>query len=217
MRPTTQFVHRGRLALACGGVVAWVAATLGGFGYLGWYDQNPGPPPAAPASWPVASHIRPTPGRPCLVLTLHPHCPCSRATLDELEAILQRCGDGVEVHVLFSTPEGYGAEWAHTDLWERAAALRGVTVWCDEGGVEGRRFGATTSGHAALYGADGSLLFRGGITPGRGTAGDNAGRAAVIAHVLGTRGPVRADVFGCPLNARQCSNDSGEEPCTDRK
>jgi hypothetical protein len=207
----------GRLALLVVGVGVWAAAVLVGFGFLSWYDHTPGPRSTAPDVWPADSCLRPTPGRHCLVLALHPHCPCSRATLGELQVILQQCGERLAVHVLFYTPQGFDLEWARTDLWERAAALHGVTVRCDEGGAEGRRFGAVTSGHAVLYGPDGDLLFRGGLTGGRGQTGANAGRAAVIAHVLGAAGPQQADVFGCPLDSRPCQEHSGEEACTAKK
>ncbi len=89
-------------------------------------------------------------------------------------------------------------------MWDRAAALHGVTVWTDEDGAEGQRFGAATSGHAVLYGPDGGLLFRGGITGARGHIGDNDGREAVIAHVLKmATAPSRTDVFGCPIGQQQ--------------
>jgi hypothetical protein len=220
MQLTSESVRRnagGRVALL--GVVAimWVGAVGGGFGFLGWYDQTPGPTPAAPDAWPADSCIQPTQGRYCLVLALHPHCPCSRATLGELEAILSQCGDRLAVHVLFDTPQAFGPDWARTDLWDRAAALPEVTVWCDAGGAEGRKFGAATSGHAALYGPDGTLRFRGGITRGRAQTGDNASSAAVIAHVRGAAGPKRAAVFGCPLETRPNPDASEGEPCTDKK
>jgi hypothetical protein len=129
-----------------------------------------------------------------------------------LKEILSRCGDRVEAHVLFYTPRGGGPDWARTDLWDRAAATPGVNVWIDAGGAEGRRFGAVTSGQVCLYDPPGDLRFSGGITSGRGQAGDNVGRAAVIGHVLGTgQVPVRADVFGCPLERTQTFGGTTEE------
>src|SRR5581483_6059305 len=143
------------LAAGCVGTV--------GFGLLWKYEQTPGAAAAAPVEWPTACRIPRSPGRCCLVVALHPHCWCSQATITELEEILRQCGDTLEVHLLFYTPPGYSADWAHTDLWDRAA-LPGVTRWIDEDGAEARLFGAATSGHAVLYGPNGRLLFRGGIT-----------------------------------------------------
>jgi hypothetical protein len=66
--------------------------------------------------------------------------------------------------------------------------------------VEAGRFGAETSGHTLLYGADGRLLFSGGITASRGHAGENAGESAIIA-LVNHQTPLRSQtlVFGCSL------------------
>jgi hypothetical protein len=76
----------------------------------------------------------------------------------------------------------------------------GITTWNDEGGALSRRFGVLTSGHVLLYDRGGRLLFSGGITGARGHRGDNEGRRAVLARLLGE--PVErssAPAFGCPL------------------
>jgi hypothetical protein len=75
-----------------------------------------------------------------------------------------------------------------------------VTVLRDDGGGEARAFGVATSGQTLLYDSRGALVFNGGITGSRGHAGDNAGRAALIALI--GRAPTDrsgANVFGCPL------------------
>jgi hypothetical protein len=70
----------------------------------------------------------------------------------------------------------------------------------DPGGCEAARFGAQTSGDVLLYGADARLLFRGGITPGRGHVGDNPGWDAIIRLISGGSTSLsEAPVFGCPL------------------
>ena len=199
--------------------VAWGGMVVGGFGLLWSYGLTPGAVADAPTSWPADSFLRPTPGRACLILALHPRCPCSRATIDELEQITTCCGRQLDTHVLFYIPVGHDAAWAHTDLWDRAAALPGVTVWCDENGAEGRRFGALTSGHAALYSPEGGLRFHGGITRSRGESGANEGRTAIVAHVLGTTGRITpTEVFGCPLREPEVSTKpTGASECKERK
>ena len=88
----------------------------------------------------------------------------------------------------------------HTDLWRRAAAIKGVTVVQDSEGVEAERFHAATSGYTLLYGSDGRLLFSGGITGARGHAGDNAGRSAIAALLTAEGAPTgTTPVFGCSL------------------
>jgi hypothetical protein len=114
--------------------------------------------------------------------------------------VTARARGKAEVYVLFVAPEGAPAAWEHTSYWPSARAIPGVQVRADLGGVETRRFGATTSGHVILYDPRGHLLYRGGITVGRGHEGDNPGRRAVVAYLQGERAEAaRLPVFGCPL------------------
>ena len=95
-------------------------------------------------------------------------------------------------------PEG----WEKSDLWNAAVALPDTTVVRDDDGREAERFGAVTSGQTLLYDAQGTLLFSGGITGARGHAGDNAGRASLVALLNRVPGAHSAtDVFGCSLFA----------------
>jgi hypothetical protein len=75
-----------------------------------------------------------------------------------------------------------------------------VSLVDDPQGAEMARFGARTSGDVALFGPDGTLRFRGGITKARGQEGDNVGRCALRTLCRGAQSPVReAPVFGCPI------------------
>jgi hypothetical protein len=68
----------------------------------------------------------------------------------------------------------------------------------DVGGTEHRRFGARVSGEVYLFQTDGQLVFHGGITAGRGHAGDNLGRSAVESFLReGVLPPETTPVFGC--------------------
>jgi hypothetical protein len=194
---------RGRILYGVVGI-AWAAAVGFGLSRLWTYESTPGGRAAhAPPTWPVDTRIPRPAGRPMLVLFVHPHCPCSRATVGELAKLMTDCDGKLAAAVLVLRPDGVPDGWERTGLWESAAALPGVSVSADASGAESRRFGAVTSGQVHLYAADGRLLFTGGITESRGHAGDNAGRAAVAALVLGTVGPADrpalAPVYGCPL------------------
>lgn len=180
--------------------VASLLVVVGGWAIVHGYANAPGIAGAPPGRWPVASRVAAAADRPTLVMALHPHCPCSRATLEELDRLMARAGSRVAAHVLFVRPRGLPEDWAETDLRRRAAAIRGVAVFDDADGIEAERFHAATSGQTMLYGADGTLLFSGGITAARGHAGDNAGRSALAAllttHAAAVR---RTPVFGCAL------------------
>jgi hypothetical protein len=188
-----------RFTLAAGAV--WLAVVLTGMFVLLRYSQTAGLVGNPPAQWPVTSQMTRTTGIPSLIMFLHPHCPCSSASIGELEQFMAHCMERVNVQVLFVQPEGMTEAWAQTSLWRKALAIPGVSVRCDHDGVEAGRFQALTSGQTLLYGADGALLFQGGITLSRGHAGDNPGRSAVEAllrHELVN--PAQTLVFGCALS-----------------
>ncbi|MDB4994446.1 MAG: hypothetical protein JWM74_1878, partial [Myxococcaceae bacterium] len=86
------------------------------------------------------------------------------------------------------------------DMYRTAAAIPGVTVVRDIGGVETERFGGKTSGQTYVFTASGATLFSGGITAARGHAGENAGSrriADLVTHGVSDRAV--SPVFGCGL------------------
>ena len=198
--------------------IVWIAGLSWGVWQLWKYDATPGAPAAAPPTWPVASRLQRNRNLPTLILASHPQCPCSRATMDELAHLMTTCQGKLDATVLMLRPPGVATGWEHTDLWQSAAAIPGVTVLPDEGGNEARRFGAMTSGQALLYAADGQLLFCGGITESRGHSGDNAGRSTICSLVLGQSGApkevYRTPVYGCPLFGEcTASSQQGSPSC----
>jgi hypothetical protein len=75
-----------------------------------------------------------------------------------------------------------------------------VEVRRDDGGIEARRFGVSTSGQTLLYSASGALVYAGGTTGARAKAGNNAGRDALVALLSGrTPAQTATPVFGCSL------------------
>ena len=164
------------------------------------YQARAGTPAHAPAGWPQASRIAVAAGEPRLLMFVHPRCPCTRATLSELERVLARTGGRLRAVVQFVVPAGEDPQWARSDLWRIASAIPGVQLGMDQGGVEARRFGSATSGQVLVYDAAGHLRFAGGITAGRGHEGDNAGGDAVVAIVRNGVGvPSSTPVYGCAL------------------
>ena len=206
---TSAVSHSNRLVTVAA-AVAWAAACAGGLTALALYQATPGETAPA-AGWPVGSRVPRARTVDTLVLVVHPKCPCSRATIDNLAMVMAHCPAGrVRAVALFVRPAGMPVGWERTDLWASAEAIPGVTVAADAGGIEAGRFGAVTSGQALLFDPAGRLLFRGGLTPGRGHAGDCGGTDAVLAVVRGDRsaaGPT--PVFGCPL----AGPTAGRRPC----
>jgi len=189
----------GGTAIWLGGA-AWLAAVAAGFALLVRYGAEPGTIAAPPARWPTDAPVRLDPRRPTMVLFAHPHCPCTAATLAELERLMASCADRLAVCVMFYADPELGAGWERTGTWKHAATIPGVHLLADPLGKTARAFGAMTSGSAVLYAPDGQLLFHGGITAARGHQGDNAGAAAILDHVTGRSGALRTtEVYGCAL------------------
>jgi len=181
-----------------------------GLSYLWTYESTPGLAAAAPLSWPADSQLQPASDRASLVMLVHPQCPCTRASIGELAAIMAHCEGRVNAYVLFMKPEGSAENWEKTDLWQSAAKIPGVSVISDPNGEEAQRFHAVTSGQTLLYDTKGQLLFTGGITASRGHSGDNAGRSAIVS-LINREVPdtTETSVFGCPLfntNSEECRN-----------
>jgi hypothetical protein len=178
----------------------WLLAVGTGFAMIFNYQGASGRTGATPERWPAAAQITPDLHRATLVMFAHPQCPCTRASMEELNRLLARHQGQVTVHVMFIQPEGFTASQVQSGLWQSAAAMPDVTVHADTNGVQAKLFGAETSGYVLLYDAQGRLLFRGGITGGRGHAGDNAGEDAIGALLAGNvSDSQQTPVYGCSL------------------
>jgi len=181
-------------------LIGWSIAVLVCFGVLIQYSYAPGNPGEPLDQWPTATALDRSRDRATLLMFVHPHCPCSRASLEELGRLLARAGGLAETRVVFVRPGRFPSGWEETDLWSAAVAMPAVRVSVDVDGVEARRFGVATSGSTLLYDGSGNLLFRGGITGARGHAGDNAGKSAVLAGIRTGRPDLdQTSVFGCSL------------------
>jgi hypothetical protein len=169
---------------------------------LTMYANSPGFSQRGPSQWPSDTKMRLTERGATLILFAHPRCPCTRASLGELEKIVARFQGSVTPWVVLFKPIGSDDNWDQTDLRATADAIPSAYVVSDLDGVEARRFNATTSGQTLLYSDQGELLFNGGITSARGHAGDNAGRTAIESWLTDTKPVCRqTPVFGCPISA----------------
>jgi hypothetical protein len=188
--------------------LVWSLGIAAGCFALWNHAGTPGTQQAAAPRWPTKTALQRSGNCHSLVVFAHPHCPCTRATLRELERLVAQWPAKLDTQVVFVQPPKTSPDWAHTGSWQLASAIPGVNVVFDRMGMETRRFGASTSGEALLYDNQGRLVFQGGITPARGHEGDNAGRIA-ISHWLAGQGDLhQAPVFGCPLLGPSASESS---------
>jgi hypothetical protein len=180
--------------------IVWVAVLAFGFAGMWRYKMTAGEMSQSPARWPEGTHLLRSADRATLVMFAHPRCSCTRASMIELARLAYERHGELETLVVFLSPAGSPPGFVESDLWHSAAAIPGARVARDEGGVEAALFGAGTSGAALLYAKDGTLLFRGGITPARAHQGDSLGRERILALLDGHPVDRRdAPVFGCGL------------------
>jgi hypothetical protein len=184
----------------------WIAAIALGWVWLQRYDfaVNAPLPQGIVEQWPANSAIARQPGRPTVVLFMHPRCPCTRATLGELERMYTNIAGAAPVApdtiIVSTVPADADDAWLSTVTIERAQQLPEARLFVDRDGHEAARFGATTSGTVMVFDAAGHRQFAGGVTASRAHEGDNAGRDAVTQVLQGETSQLRElPAFGCRL------------------
>ncbi len=185
-------------------VVAWLAVVAVGMGCLWQYEHSANEAGRSPDRWPTESQLTLSSGQPTLLFFAHPKCPCTRASIGELEKITVACKDQLKTYAIFFRPaDSQDADWEQTDQRRSVERIPGVTVISDIAGTEASRFQAATSGLAILYDQNGDLQFRGGITSSRGHRGENLGRSTIVQWVThGVADAKHSPVYGCELGTQ---------------
>jgi hypothetical protein len=169
--------------------------------WLLWqYSFTAGVSADAPVRWPGDGLVKLNQRGPTLVMFAHPHCPCTRASMAELERILAKSPESVKPWIVFYKPADADDSWEKTDLCRWAERIPGAQIVFDPDAAEARRFAASTSGEVVVYNTDGQLQFNGGITASRGHEGDSAGKSAVLEMLNhGSTGYQATPVYGCSI------------------
>ena len=184
-------------------ITVWAVSVGIGFVRLTDYASRPGKPANVSPRLPTGIFAESSKNLPKLVLFIHPQCPCSRSTLNELARLVANRQERAEIKVFFYKPIDKSAEWVETDLWENAKRIPGVDVaTMSEEEIE--KFGVVTSGQAILYDAGDEIVFSGGITPGRGHEGMSSGRREIENYLENGKISIReTPVFGCLLTSKE--------------
>jgi hypothetical protein len=184
----------------------WLVAAAIGWCYVERYEFATNPPGTHGVvdHWPADSSLPHTLNRPTLVLFLHPKCPCSRASLKELDRLLTPDAlaktPAPELLVVATVPANVDETWWSTGTVEQSRQLTNSKLFIDRDGREAERFGATTSGMLMFFDAAGVRRYAGGITVSRGHEGHSAGSDIVTALVRGEAVErSQLPVFGCRL------------------
>jgi len=182
-------------------IAAWAIAAFGGTVGMAAYQFAPGDAATAPSAWPLANRAHLDTTRPTIVMSLHPLCACSRASVGELARLMTTVGDRAHALVLLVIPEGFDASVLdRSDLVAQARLVRNTEIVVDPRGAISSRFDAHTSGQTFLYDTAGRLVFAGGLTSGRGHMGDSPGRDRILTYLVSRSADLATSpVFGCGL------------------
>lgn len=177
----------------------WMGLGAGGYVWLLRYSFAAGHGGRPPQTIPAALDSPGARGRPQFFLALHPHCPCSRATLKELAKILTQAPHASDVTVLMYAPSNEPDSWSEGALLKECRRMN-CRIHRDPDGKLAASLGTLTSGAVLLFDGKGRLRYQGGITAARGHEGDNAGARAVIEVLSGhNESHSSLPVFGCPI------------------
>ncbi|MEM7478928.1 MAG: hypothetical protein AAF483_28430 [Planctomycetota bacterium] len=181
----------------------WLAIVLSGLAGVTVYSTAIGRTGKVPEHWPETESIETLPGEGRLLVFLHPKCPCSRATVRELQRILVDKDTPRTEAIIYIPKQASTADqsWFRTDLIVSASKVS--TVRWDVDGALAKEFGALTSGHTLLFDAQGKRVFSGGVTSGRGHEGESPGKLALMEILSGSKKSGEYPVFGCPIVAEQ--------------
>ena len=175
--------------------VLWVLGVVASFGALTRYSSTPGAAHAPEAAAAAFLGAERQPGRPLLVMVVHPRCPCTEASLAEMGDLLGRSHGAIDALVLQYQAAGWPKPPAAIKL--AGAAIRVVP---DPEGRVAATLGAETSGHCVFVDAGGVIRFHGGLTLSRGHRGRSPAQDAILAAVAGSKAVLApAPVFGCSL------------------
>ncbi|MCU0711848.1 MAG: hypothetical protein MUC43_07290 [Pirellula sp.] len=129
---------------------------------------------AAPINqWPSTTKVSLGDSTQHLVVFVHPFCPCTRATLRNLDEALR--DSDLKVSVVQLRNEKLESSHAPISHIADLSRKNGWNLILDDNGVEARAFGAMTSGECMLFSSSGERLFIGGVTASRGHLGNNEG------------------------------------------
>lgn len=193
----------------------WSGSALAGYLYIFRYESKPATLASAARHWPEGSGLNHMAGAFELVMVVHPRCPCTRASVAELNKLLLRFQGKLRAHALVLKPFETSEAWGQTEISARLAQMPYLETVKDYRGATAERFGALISGETLLYGPTGTLLFDGGLTAFRGHEGPSLGQTLLSSMVAGSEtGFHQTKVFGCSIKDKVCPHENDSRPET---
>jgi hypothetical protein len=187
-------------------VVVWIAALAFGWWKMVSYEFGTTPWNEIQYAdvWPPDSLLELAKDRPTLLVFIHPKCPCTRATLNELDRLMASLGDRLStrpaIRLVATVPAAADESWWDTSLVDQGQRISDREVNVDRAGQEAARFGAATSGTLMLFDKTGERRYAGGITVSRGHEGLSAGADSLRKLLVNPAGDATVmPAFGCRL------------------
>ncbi|HTI51110.1 MAG TPA: hypothetical protein VL475_09165 [Planctomycetaceae bacterium] len=194
---------------------AWCVLLGAGWWHLCRYTYRPSAVATTLSEWPHETAFAPSSGFR-IVMFVHPLCPCSDASIRELENSLARMPAKVSVTVIAVTAGLTAEDLESSGLIAELSAMPRIGLYVDATGAERKRFGAAVSGEVVAFDANGRRVYHGGLTPGRGHQGESVGQGQLEALARGeSAAPCESPVFGCLLpGAERPSNTAARRAGT---
>ncbi len=198
-------------------ITLWLIAVFIGYSTLLSYQSEPGRENPVPEKWPETSAVNPSKKPFTVLIFLHPHCPCSKASLRELERVLARRHRNTSAYAIFCTLPEAPQDWEQGALWQQAHKIEHLKVLLDNNQQEQSSFHVTTSGQVLLYDYKGKLRYKGGITPARGHEGSNPGLRtleSLLQNQISDQKSIQKlsyPVYGCGLSTPTLSSKPTQE------
>lgn len=202
MKPKTRYSSRSALIAVA---AVWACGITAGSWLMLRHEYGQGASAPAPERLPADSQLA-LPFRDrtlTLVVAVHPDCPCTGATLEQLDRFLTKNPQSAQVLALFWVEDSDSPPLAlqRNPYWQRIGKMESATAAIDPQGARAAQFGALVSGAVAAYDQTGSLRFQGGLTSSRGHAGPSRGLNMLEAILRDepTADTNNAPSFGCSL------------------
>jgi RNA polymerase sigma factor (TIGR02999 family) len=124
--------RRGILTVSiAAAALVWAATVAAAYQAIRRFESTPGAAAIAPVSWPAASAIERHRGEWTLVMLVHPHCSCSRASVKELGEIVEKSRRDLQTTVLVYRPHEMEEGWERTSVYDGATRIRRARVLID--------------------------------------------------------------------------------------
>src|SRR4051812_10164794 len=94
--------------------VLWLSLVGAGFAVIMSYQNAGGRVGITPQHWPPKTTIALDREHDTLLMFAHPQCPCTRASIEELNRLLAQSHGTVTAHVLFFKPAGFPTYWTRS-------------------------------------------------------------------------------------------------------